>query len=231
MSYLTDAAEAFAAAGDPKYLWRPVPRIYESSPILGPLERVGDAGNRRLRALRSCVIFCALALEAYANGFIAENLTAEQIEEIDREKTIRKLTKGPKIAGLEASVDPGGVLANEIGQLFRTRDLFVHSRRDEHGAYLQYLTDRDEELFGPPVIGRYIVIVAQVIVDMEKLCTPPSLAGQAVLINAHPEVIDELVQQIGSKIMSPVREDAGSPISPIEMAQRRAIELREHFTS
>ena len=96
-SYLTDAGEALANAGDPRYLWRPMRKIYENDSLFGSLERGGETGNRRLRALRSSVIFSAVAFEAYVNAFLAEHLTPEQVDEIDFAPTMTKLKKGPKM--------------------------------------------------------------------------------------------------------------------------------------
>lgn len=221
-SYLIQAADALTNAGDPRFLWSEAPQRHAGSMLASP-QRAGDAGNRRLRALRSSVVFSALAAEAYANDFLAEMLPTVDVEAMDRLPALDKLLLGPKVAGMSPPLDRGREPAQTIRRLFQVRNSLVHPRRNDHGAFIQYLTEEDEAAFGPRAAGRFLRRVSDAILAMENLCPPPSLAGTAALLSVHPEVIDLLVDQIGERIDSYVAEDAERPLDPVEAAERRAM--------
>jgi hypothetical protein len=220
-SYLEQAIDSLRSAGDPGALWSDAGSMYAGG-LLEHAARGNDAGNRRLRFLRASVIFAALAAEAYANGFLAEHLTEAEVEAVDRLPTIDKLLTGPKHAGLESPLDPGREPVQTLRELFHSRNRLVHPRRDEHGAYLQYLNEEDEKIFGPPRVGRYILAVTQTIAAMEAICRGrSSMAGTSLLLSGDPAVIEELVASIGPTIGSVIQEDDPRPPCPIEEAQRR----------
>lgn len=221
--YLAQAAEALTSAGDPSALWPSEPRQFLGEGVLGSAQRGLDAANRRLRALRSSVIFSALAMEAYANDFLSDVLPAADMKAIERLATLDKLLLGPRLAGMQSSLERGAEPAQTIKALFRVRNNLVHANRSEYSAFVTNLTERDEGDLGPAAVGSYLRRTAEAVARLETLCPPPHLAGLATQLSCHPEVIDELVQQIGERIDTPVPEDARPPLDLGEAVERRAM--------
>ena len=222
-AYLTQAAEALRSAGDPRFLWySDIPDRYGEDSVLGPAQQASDAGNRRLRALRSAVIFTALAVEAYANDFLSEVLVPADVDVLERLPTLEKLLLGPRLANLDSAFDRGAEPIQTIKKLFEVRNGLVHARGGGYGPFMQYLKDKDYEDFGPKACGRYIRRVAETIATLDTLYEPPHMVGLAVNLSRYPQVIDELVRQLGDRIDSFVAKEADPPLDLGEAAERRA---------
>jgi hypothetical protein len=223
-AYLTQAAEALRSAGDPRFLWySDIPQRYGEKSILGPLQQAGDAGNRRLRALRSSVIFAALTVEAYANDFLDEVLCAADANAIDRLPTLEKLLLGPNLAGFAPPFVRGSEPLQTVKKLFEVRNGLVHARSSGYSPFIQYIKERDHDDFGPSACGRYIRRVAETVATLDNLCKPPHMVGISINLSSYPEVIDEVVSQIGDRIDSWVPQDAVPPLDLGEAAERRAM--------
>ena len=111
--YYEEAVSAFLALFDSEYgvTTRPVDRIQEVN-----------------RALRICILFAALAAEAYVNGFMALVLTADALAELDREPSARKYVLAPEHATGEAQLDLSRAPLQVLTELFKRRDRIVHAR-------------------------------------------------------------------------------------------------------
>lgn len=222
-SYLVQAVDALRSAADPRALWAPATSMYQDS-ILAQAARGNDAGNRRLRFLRSSVLFCAFAVEGYANCYLAEHLTPADLEVLDKLSTIDKLLTAPRVAGIDPPLEHGREPVQTLQRLFKARNGLVHPRKDSHGAFLQYLDETDEKLFGPKVAVQFIRRTAEMITLMEDTCDGLRLAGTSRLLTEEPRALDDLLAALGPTIDSVVKESAPQPADPVDDAQRRRTE-------
>jgi len=221
-AYLTQAAEALTAAGDPLALWIDTPDYYTSS-VLEPFQRIGTAMNRRLSLLRGSVLFSAFAAEAFANEFLSSVLSPADAEAADRLATPDKLLLGPRLAGLESSLDRGREPLQRIIQLNQVRNALVHPRPGGYAAYMQDLSESEEEQIGPKAVGKYLVAVAKVIVLLNPLRTPPGIIGEATLLAEFSNVVVKHVQDTGERIDQVPSQNASRPVDLIEEARRRRL--------
>lgn len=126
--YLHQAADAFHAAGDPGHLYRQWP------PKL-PAARAGQVWmqrwvrEERFRQARTCVLFAALAAEAYVNEFLAaSDLSKTRLRKLDGLATVRKYTDATSEAFGEALFWHGDEVTPKLTRLFELRHQLVHPK-------------------------------------------------------------------------------------------------------
>lgn len=159
--YLEQALEALRDSSSADALYRELDPWHAEAKILGPAQANMDALNRRLRYLRSAVLFAGLSAEAYANEFLAATLASTDVESLDRLPTVEKLLIGPRVAGLVTPFDRGAEPVQSLVALFKARNRLVHPRPGQVGAYAHVTKVDDITLFGPRAAVRYIEAVAQ----------------------------------------------------------------------
>lgn len=96
--YLHQAAEAFHAAGDPADLYRQWRPNMPPAPM-GRSWMHGFARQQRFRHARTCVLFSALAAEAFVNEFLAAfDLFRSRLKTLDNLSTVGKYIEGTEVA-------------------------------------------------------------------------------------------------------------------------------------
>jgi hypothetical protein len=224
-AYLSQACDALRSAGDAAFLWRIEPaQRFGSGSVLATLQLAMDASNRRLRSLRSVPIFAALALEAFANDFLAELLSPADAIAVDRLTTLDKLLLGPRIAGASSTLTRDAEPLQTIKKLLHVRNRLVHARASGYSPFTHSLTDRDESDFGPIACGRYLLRSAEVIALLDALCQPPHTVGLSIYLSQAPQVIDEYISSIGKNINQLVLQGEPSPADLQELAERQAMD-------
>jgi hypothetical protein len=219
--YLEQALEALRDSSSADVLYRDLDPFHQGSQLLGPIQRTMDASNRRLRYLRSAVLFAALGAEAYANEFLAATLDATDVKVLDRLKTSEKLIIGPKVAGLETPFDRGAEPLQSVVQLFKARDRLVHLKPGQVGAHAHTATDSDLHLFGPRAAVRYLEAVAHAAVLLHPLRPDKPFAAPAARIWEERAVLRDHVDQTGEGLLDmPRPEDEPLPLLMNQMHER-----------
>jgi hypothetical protein len=190
--------------------------------IFVPLQHRIDAGTRRLRVLRSSVLYSALAAEAFANEFLNDVLNPADAEAVDRLPTPEKLLLGPRMASIPSPLSRGSEPAQTISKLFAVRNALVHPRPTGYSTLIQDVEERDERDLGPKAAGRYLLKVAEVIVLLNPLRTEPALIGEATILNECPHVVRRFIDSTGDRITTVVSDAAALPLGLVEAASRHA---------
>jgi hypothetical protein len=219
--YLNQAAEALTNAADPHFLYSEVPTYLEGS-IFAPHQHSIDAGNRRLRVLRSSVLYSALAAESFANELLRDLLDPAEAEAVDRLPTPEKLLLGPRMANIPPPLSRGSEPAQTVFKLFAVRNALVHPRPGGYSTLIQDVGERDERDLGPTAAGRYLLKVAEVIVLLNPLRPEPPLIGEAAILIQCPHVVRQFIASTGDRITTVVAEDAAVPVGLFEAASRNA---------
>ena len=91
--YLSRALDEFHRAGNAPELWIEPDPFLKDSIVFGGAQQIVTAQNRRLQALRSCMLFAAIAVEAFANEFAYHVLGAQTAKTIDNLGLRRRSTR------------------------------------------------------------------------------------------------------------------------------------------
>ncbi len=199
-AYLEQALEALRDSSSADVLYRELDPFHKGQFIFGPAQERMDALNRRLRYLRSAVLFAALSVEAYANEFLAATLPATDVKSIDQLKPIEKLVIGPKVAGFDTPFRHGLEPLQSIVRLFKARNRLVHARPGETGAYVHVTTEEDVATFGPRAAVRYIEAAAHVSVLLHPLRPDNRLEAPASRVWEQRAVLHHHVELTGAKL-------------------------------
>lgn len=94
-----------------------------------PEEFATRAGVRsQTRFARNCILFSALAAEAYVNAFLGGRVTGSDLEALDRLPTVEKYVIGLTYAEGEVVFDRGAEPIQTLKRLFSARDALVHPK-------------------------------------------------------------------------------------------------------
>ncbi len=221
---LEQAVEALRDAASSDALYRPVPGRYRGS-LLEPLQARLDALNRRLRLLRNCVIFSALAAEAYINECLAAWLSPADVAGIDRLATLDKLILGPRLAGHDGPVRRGEEPAQTLQRLFQARNRLVHPKPGELSAYVERDLERDDAVYGPRSAMSYLVAVAHTVTLLQPLRSDRTFDWPAGGIWDHRVVLERHIDLTGPELADlPTADDP--PIEDLlEQIRQRAEKL------
>jgi hypothetical protein len=210
--YLEQALDALRDSSSADALYQEPDPWHANSTLLGPVQVNMDAMNRRLRFLRSSVLFSAIAAEAYANEFLAATLAPADVEAVDRLQTVEKLLLGARVAGIECPFERGREPIQSLVLLFRARNTLVHPRPGETGAYAHVLTNDDRRVFGPAAAARYIQSTAHAAMLLHPLRPDRPLKMPAVrvweeraVLNAHVDLLGDELLKLPPKDSPPVR--------------------------
>jgi hypothetical protein len=88
-----------------------------------------DDGIRyQTRFARNCILFSALAAEAYVNAFLDSRVTGSDLDALDRLPTVEKYVIGVTYAESGVVFDKGAEPIQTLKRLFSTRDALVHPK-------------------------------------------------------------------------------------------------------
>jgi hypothetical protein len=120
------------------------------------------AREERFRQARTCVLFCALAAEAYVNEFLAAfDLSNNRLKKLDRLPTIRKYTEGTAEAYGATLFRDGDEATPTLRKLFTMRHELVHPKPGLGSPGILAPDDPDlEARFGLMELAEYVVMVA-----------------------------------------------------------------------
>ena len=126
--YLQQAAEAFHAAGDPAHLYRHwASKPQSDQAVLAWMHRW--AREERFKQARTCVLFVALAAEAYVNEFLAASeLSRSRVKTLDNLSTVKKYTDGTAEAFGARLFRDGDEVMPKLEKLFKLRHQLAHPK-------------------------------------------------------------------------------------------------------
>jgi hypothetical protein len=221
--YLEQALDALRDSSSADRLYGELDPWHRDAEILGPVQSKMDAVNRRLRFLRSAVLFSAIAAEAYANEFIAATLSSAEAEAADRLATVDKLLLAPRLAGLESPFERGAEPIQSLARLFRARNALVHPRPGQTGAYAHVVTDDDQRTFGPSAAATFIEATAHAAVLLHPLRPDRPLAAPASRVWEERAVLRDHVALLGDDLRALPAPDSEPIPSLMNQMHERAI--------
>jgi hypothetical protein len=206
--YLSRALDEFYRASNPPDLWIEEDPFLAGS-LLAGAQMTMTAQNRRLQALRTSVLFSAVAVEAFANEFAYEALGAPTARMIDNLGPADKIETAVRLAtGDDSILDRGRQPMQTIVSLVKTRNRLVHPKPTNGlAAWTQAVEETDEDTFGPKVAEQAILAVSELIV----LCVPhlphPNLSGGLAkmiaqnkdLLTKHREGVGQTIRDLPAK--------------------------------
>ena len=198
--HLEQALDAPGDSSSADRLYGELDPWHKDARIFGPVQRNMDAANRRLRFLRSAVLFSAIAAEAYVNEFIAATLTAADAAAVDRLATVDKLLLAPRLAGLTSPFERGREPIQSLTRLFRARNALAHPRLGQTGAYAHVVTDEDRRVFGPSAAASYIEATAHAAVLLHPLRADRPFAAPASRVWEERAVLQDHVAILGDDL-------------------------------
>jgi hypothetical protein len=207
--YLSRALDELHRAGNAPELWIEPDPFHKDSIAFGGAQQIMTAQNRRLQALRSCMLFAAITVEAFANEFAYHALGAQTAKTIDNLGPAEKIDTALRLAACnEDLLDRGRDPFQTVVTLVKTRNQLVHPKPSNGlAAWTQDLEDSDEDVFGPRAAERAVLAVADLIV----LCVPymphaiqhgglaKSVAMNKDLLKAHREAIGNRIRDLPAK--------------------------------
>jgi hypothetical protein len=87
-----------------------------------------DAIRYETRFARNCILFSALAAEAYVNAFLDGRVTGSDLDALDRLPTVEKYVIGVTYAEGAVVFERGAEPIQTLKRLFGTRDALVHPK-------------------------------------------------------------------------------------------------------
>lgn len=168
------------------------------------------------------MLFSALAAEAYANEFLSRVLMPSDVDALERLQPLDKLLIGPRVAGHEAPLERGRQPAQRLAHLFDVRNKLVHPRPSGVKAYAMDVQEGDRALIGPKVGADSLHAVASAIVLLEPFAPVPHIIGEANLIAANRQVLDDHVALLGDKLLAVPKPDDPPPLDLFEQMRKRA---------
>lgn len=120
----------------------------------------GDAAAQRTNYSRTSMLYSAFAAEAFINEFIDAHFTGEDFRSLDKLSTVDKFVIAPQLILGERIFDRGKTPLNDIAQLFKYRDGWVHPKP---GAVIKRNRgdSAPDEIANPKVAAKHLVSVAK----------------------------------------------------------------------
>jgi hypothetical protein len=202
--YLSQAAEALDAAGDPD---RVGPKIDPSrgGPIGAVSRALTGARYARMRYCRTSILFSALAAEAYINQYLTAKLSNSDFDAIDRMPTVDKYVLGPRAAGDGTLFRRDGRIVPQLRELFRLRSKLVHPKPGVGPTHEG--PDPHESEFSAAVAGDCLLAVsAAAVVLVRKIYGPTAYATPAAELWFGRDVVREQARLAASPLPG-IRED------------------------
>jgi len=171
-TYLRLAIEHLHAAGSAPALFSRAFRADPNPTGTFVAVAVSDAKTKQLDALRSAVLFSALAAEAYVNEFLARFLRGRDYEAVERMGTVNKYVIGTRLALGESLFMRTRNPAQTIEELFKLRHKLVHPKpgyAPPPGPGI--ITHQDPE-FTPKMAAKSICMVAAAAAIMVRRAYP-----------------------------------------------------------
>ena len=127
--YLSRALDALHRAGNPPELWIEPDPFLKDSIVFGGAQQILTAQNLRLQALRSCMLFAAITVEAFANEFAYHALGAQTAKTIDNLGPAEKIDTALRLAACNGDLlDRGRDPFQTVVTLVKTRNRLVHPK-------------------------------------------------------------------------------------------------------
>ena len=221
--YLARSVEEFHHAGSPRHLWVEVPDYYGDS-LLEPVQRRYTACNRRLHFLRSAMLFCAVAVEAFANELLDELVSRSEAEALDRLTPPDKILVGLRMSGQDLALERGGWPMNELLALNKLRSKLVHPKpQGGLAAWVRDLDEAAEVALGPAAVKRAILAACDAMVACNSIRKHPILhEGLAKQLSKQRAVFDAHLAGMGREIVDVPSENAPEPPDLVNAARGRA---------